>query len=291
MKHAMMIMAHTDFGQLRRLVKALDHEDVDIFIHVNRRSFDWNPDVLNGATTHSKVFFVDRVNVYYCDYSQVEAQKSLLKTAVKYGFDYYHLISGADLPIHPMDTILDFFENNAGHEFVGFDKGYNIRHAGYRFFFTNAIRTSKGMKQKLLMYIQQSLLNLQKGIGVNYAKGFKGEVKKGCDWWSVSHKAALWVLDHEPEFKNNFRHTYCPSELLMQTILYNSPFRERLFDPEDQNRGSLREIDWTRGQPYVWRKDDYAQLIASSCMFARKFDPKNHNNIIDLIIEHIQADK
>lgn len=289
MKHAMMIMAHTDFGQLRRLVIALDHDDVDIFIHVNRRSLDWDPIMLERTTKLSKIFFVDRVNIYYCDYSQVEAQKCLLYAAVGGGYDYYHLLSGADLPIHSMNTILKFFEDNKGHEFVGFDKNYNIRQARYRFFFTNAIRTSKGMKQRLLMYTQKSLLSLQKVLGVNYAKGFKGDVKKGCDWWSISHAAAQWTLGHETEFRDNFRHTYCPSELLMQTILYNSPFRERLYDIEDECRGSLREIDWTRGQPYVWKKDDYAQLIASPCMFARKFDPRNHNDIIDLILEHIQA--
>lgn len=134
MKHAMMIMAHTDFGQLCRLVKALDHDDVDIYVHVNRRSLDWNPVILDGTTRHSKVFFVNRVNIYYCDYSQVEAQKRLLHAAVEHGYDYYHLLSGADLPIHTMDTILKFFEMHSGQEFVGFDNEYDARKAGYYFF-------------------------------------------------------------------------------------------------------------------------------------------------------------
>ena len=288
MKHAIMIMAHADFGQLRQLVGALDHDDVDIFVHINRRSTDWNPGLLDGATRHSSIFFVKRVNIYYCDYSQVEAQKSLLNKATQLGYDYYHLLSGADLPIHSLDTILGFFEDNRGKEFVGFDNGYNVRKARYRFFFTNAIRTSKCINQRVLLYTQKSLINLQKFLGINYAKKFKGKVKKGCDWWSITHEAAQWVLDHEPQFRNNFRHTYCPSELLMQTILYNSPFRERLFDTENQNRGSLREIDWGRGQPYVWRAEDYEQLIASPCMFARKFDANVDSEIISKIINHIK---
>lgn len=119
MKHAMMIMAHTDFGQLCRLVKALDHDDVDIYVHVNRRSLDWNPVILDGTTRHSKVFFVERVNIYYCDYSQVEAQKRLLHAAVGNGYDYYHLLSGADLPIHPMDSILKFLRCTVGRSLWG----------------------------------------------------------------------------------------------------------------------------------------------------------------------------
>lgn len=291
MKHAMMIMAHTDFGQLCRLVKALDHDDVDIYVHVNRRSLDWNPVMLDGTTRHSKVFFVDRVNIYYCDYSQVEAQKRLLHAAVEHGYDYYHLLSGADLPIHPMDTILKFFEMHSGQEFVGFDNEYDERKAGYYFFFTNAIRTSGGFKQRLFLQTQKMLLNIQRIFGINYARKFKGEIKKGCDWWSITHSAATYVLEHEPEFRQSFRHTYCPSELLMQTILYNSPLRDRFFNTADENLGSMREIDWTRGQPYVWHRDDFTELKASPCMFARKFDSRNHNDIIDLILEYIHSDQ
>ena len=42
----------------------------------------------------------------------------LLKAAIKGNYDYYHLISGMDLPIKTQKEIHEFFENNKGKEFI-----------------------------------------------------------------------------------------------------------------------------------------------------------------------------
>lgn len=283
-----MIMAHTDFGQLCRLVKALDHDDVDIYIHVNQRSKDWDPSLLEGSIKRSKLYFVNRVNIYYCDYSQVDAQKELLKTATSKGYCYYHMLSGADLPVHPISQIIQYFENNNGYEFVGFNKNYETERSGFRFFLSDTIRTSSGLKQKIFHRFNKMLISIQRSLKINLARNYEGVPQKGFDWWSITHEAAMLVLEREPEFRRYFRYTYCPSELLVQTILYNSPLRARLFDMNDECRGSMREIDWKRGTPYVWRKEDYDYLINSPCMFARKFDSAIDNEIITKIINHIQ---
>ena len=36
----------------------------------------------------------------------------------------------------------------------------------------------------------------------------------------------------------------------------------------------MRLIDWRRGNPYVWRDEDYDELIHSDRIFARKFSSK-----------------
>ena len=45
----------------------------------------------------------------------------------------------------------------------------------------------------------------------------------------------------------------------------------------------MRYIDWDRGNPYVFRIDDYDALMKSDCMFARKFDEKIDKEIIEKI--------
>ena len=52
--------------------------------------------------------YVDRVPVNWGG-SQIRAELSLLKCAVKKKYDYYHLVSGADLPIKTQDEIHQFF--------------------------------------------------------------------------------------------------------------------------------------------------------------------------------------
>ena len=42
--------------------------------------------------------------------------------------------------------------------------------------------------------------------------------------------------------------------------------------PRNDYHMITRNIDWTRGQPYVWRSENLSELLASDFCFARKFD-------------------
>ena len=42
---------------------------------------------------------------------------------------------------------------------------------------------------------------------------------------------------------------------------------------------AVRYIDWNRGQPYVFREEDYNMLMDSDKLFARKFDIRIDRNI------------
>lgn len=289
MKHAIMIMAHTDWDSLKHLIQLYDNTIIDFIIHINSRSRSWSDDIIDGITKESSIYLAPRQNVSYCNYSQVDAMVSLLKTALQHGpYDYYHLISGADLPIHPISTFLNFFAQESNKQFIGFSNNYRPQQAGHRSFFSNSIRTSKGFRQKALIYINKVLQNLQFLLKINVAKSFHGTPMKGADWWSVTDKAARLLVEEEPTFRKYFNHTYCPSELFAQTILYNSSLSDTIIKTNDECKGSLREIDWTRGQPYVWRKTDFEYLINSKCMFARKFDKNIDSEIIQLISNHVK---
>lgn len=71
----------------------------------------------------------------------------------------------------------------------------------------------------------------------------------------------------------------------MQTLVVNSPFREALMDPtmSGGSQGFARLIDWNRGSPYTFRQADFQELMASDCMFARKFDETVDGATIDEI--------
>ena len=49
------------------------------------------------------------------------------------------------------------------------------------------------------------------------------------------------------------------------------------------SQGFARLIDWNRGSPYTFRQADFQELMASDCMFARKFDETVDGAIIDEI--------
>ena len=90
------------------------------------------------------------------------------------------------------------------------------------------------------------------------------------------------------ELKKIYKHTRSADEIFLQTILYNSKYKENLYyDKFDDNYiGCMRLIDWNRGNPYVWKSEDYNEIINSDCMFARKFDINKDKNIINKIAKH-----
>ena len=59
-----------------------------------------------------------------------------------------------------------------------------------------------------------------------------------------------------------FKFTYCADELFFQTIFENSPYKNNLYyNKKDDNYIScMRYIDWTRGQPYTFKENDFEEL-------------------------------
>ena len=88
-----------------------------------------------------------------------------------------------------------------------------------------------------------------------------------------------------------FNHTYCPDEMVIQSVFASSPFAGTQHQPEGgEYEQCLREIDWERGSPYTWREEDLTTLLSSEKWFARKVS-SSHIDLIGLINESIQEGK
>ena len=120
-RHAYLILAHTNFGQLRKLLELLDDPRNDIFVHVDGKA-DFDETQWKDACRSSRLTFTDRrLKVHWGGVSIMRAELLLLKTATQAGpYDYYHLLSGMDLPIKDQDTIHAFFDAHGGTEFLNF---------------------------------------------------------------------------------------------------------------------------------------------------------------------------
>ena len=79
--------------------------------------------------------------------------------------------------------------------------------------------------------------------------------------------------------------------MFLQTLLYNSEFKENLYNKNynnDYTNSICRYVDWNRGNPYVFMKEDFNELINSDCVFARKFDEKIDKEIIEKLYDYIK---
>lgn len=100
---------------------------------------------------------------------------------------------------------------------------------------------------------------------------------------SISHDLAEYLFRRKALVNSMFHHTLAPDELWVHTLAYNSPFRDRIYAPSDLRKGSMRDIDWKRGKPYTWGREpaDLETLLASPCLFARKFDENTNIDIVN----------
>ena len=118
LRHAYLIMIHEDSLVLERLIQLLDDENNDFYIHIDKHGSAVDARKLRGLAVKSKIFICKKYKVYWGTNSITNAELYLLKQAVKGKYDYYHILSGADLPIKSKEQILQFFEKNNDGKFT-----------------------------------------------------------------------------------------------------------------------------------------------------------------------------
>ena len=107
--HAYLIVAHSEFTILQRLVNSLDDERNDIYIHYDKKVK--NVPVI--STKKSKLFMCShRVDVRWGHVSMIKAEYVLLEEAYKKGvYLYYHIISGVHFPLKSQNFLHCFFDS------------------------------------------------------------------------------------------------------------------------------------------------------------------------------------
>ncbi len=190
-----------------------------------------------------------------------------------------------------MNYIDDFFQRHQGKEFVHFTE-------------SGATVSPQTLKRLSIWYPLQDLLGRRAGslnqilglieptLGINRLKGDSSfdVFGKGANWFSVTRDFVDYLVSIWPRCRHVFMQTCCADEIFLQTILLNSPYAENIYhpQPDDDYKAVMRLIDWKRGDPYIFRGDDFKELISSPMLFARKFDQRVDNSIISKLISYLK---
>ncbi len=290
--HAYLIMAHSNENQLAQLIETLDYPENDIYIHLDVKMGDVNILLLNQAARYSKLKFVERKNVVWGHYSQIDCEFRLFRAALQGGdYEYVHLLSGMDLPLCSQKQIHDYFHRFKGKEFVHIESAElsssDQEKYMYRFFLQKYI----GNKQNsLLYYLQRISIHVQRILRIRKKSSLNWKMYKGANWVSITGTFMAFLISNEKRVKKEFRFSKCCDELFLQTVLMNSPYAQNLSCTvfQDDYRSCQRYIDWNRGNPYVFRENDFEELISSGYLFARKFDSKVDSEIINKIVAYVK---
>lgn len=273
MKHAFLIIAHNEPELFKRLVSCLDHPCVDIYVHIDSKA---DMAMFNEVKTEQSSirFITERTDVRWGEYSQIQTEIRLFEAAAsRDSYSYYHLLSGVDLPIKPIGRILDWFKEHDGYEYLGGNPAARKYHKRMhrRYFFISR-------KRNLATTV---ILAFEKMLGLKWNR--KTEVWMSPNWGSFTHDFITDILSSKDWIEKHFRYSFCGDELYKATLM-------RHLGKEYRDKGTVRHIDWKRGNPYTFTTGDFDELISSDKLFARKFSSRDIE-IVNMIQKHIKSTK
>lgn len=285
MKHAYLILAHGDFELLQCLVSALDDERNDLYIHVDKKVKE-----LPSLTVRKSHLYLieERIDVRWGSVRMLQAEFALWRAATRGApYQYYHLISGADLPLKSQDEIHTFFHAHQGQEFIGYsqyDYSKEVMRKVQRYHLFEAHFKGHGLLFSLMKATRALFIKAQELVG--WKRHRKIAFKKGTQWVSITHQLVLFLLSKERETLKLYQGSFCCDEMMVQTWAWHEPrFRVAIFDTHDEGHGCMRLINWRNNQLPDFTMADLPALQSSSALWARKFSSKERMLIATLLAE------
>lgn len=258
------ILAHANPRRIVRLIEALRSESARFFVHYDRRSSDDEFHWLCAQLDDRPVTFLRRRPTPWGGYGLVSASISGLRAAREDKNDAHSiLLSAADFPIKPRAFIERFLEANHDRSFLrcwSLPDARWAKHADgiYRFDRWHVMGrhlpplrwTARGNGPRRMLHGMQPY--------------------GGYQWFTLSAPACDWILTYlrrHPRTSVYFRTTLIPDEMMIPTLLMNSPYRASVED-------SLHYADWGLGgsHPRQLNEEDLQHLLASRFLFGRKFN-------------------
>jgi len=284
MKVAHIILVHNKPLQLKRLLQRLEHANAKAFVHLDRKC---NLEDYAFLETHPFVDLIsDRQNVTWGGFSIVKAIMAailqIIKSPVKY--DYINLISGQDYPLKSPEAFLSFLEKNPGKVFMEYHlPGHSWLEEAKERLSLYHLTDFKFKGSTRLERVINFFLPPQKMPAGFMFIGHSG-------WFTLDWESAAYVVDFFEKNKSfiwKFKWSWGSDEILIQSILYNSPHQHKMVN------NNLRYIDWSEGNvsPKTLTIADQQKLLTTDCFFGRKFDMDIDENILNYLdqIEYNEA--
>lgn len=289
-KHAFLIVAHNNFSVLERLLMLLDDERNDLFVHVDAKVQNFDESRFQKLIKNAELIFLKkRIKVKWAHVTVAKAELRLMEAAAsKRSYDYYHLVSGADLPLLTPDAFHAFFAQHQGEEFISIlPDNLSLPHRVELITVLAANPLPQNWWQRKSNKIMFKCLTLQRKLGLKPMSYFLPEIKRGSQWASLTDDCVRYIINRMKKELKWYQWSSCADEHYKQTCIYHSPFLEKVSKHE-----SMRCIDWERNNgrsPYTYRLEDFDTIIKSQKAFARKFDETVDFDIVEKICEHLNT--
>lgn len=262
-KHAFLIIAHQEFEILQRLVDALDCEWIDIFVHIDKRVHHL-PKL--SAQKSRLCVLRERRHVIWGGVEQVACELRLMRTAAEQGeYAFYHVISGVHYPLVSTERLAVWFSRHLGKSVLQpmpTSAGEVEMKLGLRHYFLRNLVSRRRWLRAFTHTLWIATLAVQKRLGM--WRDVSAFPYKVSSWCSLSQQAVDALLADEEEIMRRLSHTFCCDEFFVPAWLE----RHRLPVVKSPHLLFQRFEPFT---PKVLTEEDFPELAASGCLFARKF--------------------
>ncbi len=275
MKLGFIILAHNQPAALRHLAENLAKDGDRVIIHFDSGAA--KSDLLAvqqiAADLPDQVQVISKVKGVWGEWSLVEAVLLSLQEYTKLPEPpaYIHLMSGADLPLRPLDQLKDFLTANPELDFIechdiskqSWVKG-GLSIERFQYYFPVNFKTHRKLFDRLVRWHRKLKIRRRMPLGL--------KPHMGSQWWTLRWSTCQKVLGYtkaHPEVPRFFKSTWIPDESYFQTIIAKVvPKREIA------NLQLMFHHLTPTGRPYTFYNDHKELVCKLPHFFIRKVSPQ-----------------
>ncbi|XP_029456472.1 xylosyltransferase 2 [Rhinatrema bivittatum] len=279
--------------QLKRLIKAIYHQQHFYYIHVDKRSNYLHREVMELAKNYPNVRVTPwRMVTIWGGASlltmYLRSMKDLLEMP-DWPWDYFINLSATDYPTRPNDELVLFLSKYQDKNFLkshGRDNARFIKKQGLDRLFHECDTHMWRLGER----------KIPEGIMVD----------GGSDWFSLTRTFVAYVIYTQDEMVAQLRqfytYTLLPAESFFHTVLENSRACDTLVDNNLRVTNWNRKlgckcqykhiVDWCGCSPNDFKPQDFLRLqqLSRPTFFARKFESTVNQEVLDILDSHLYGD-
>lgn len=267
MKHAFLIGVYKNPTYLKDLISSLLSDNSMIYIHINKNNEDEFKELVEYYSKNQNVFFFSCVKVIWGGISFLDSIRVLIKESLKDSENaYFHLITGQDILIKPLDELFAFFNIHQGENFINY---HPMSRQWYNRYYHYHLWDLLNMRNhKLLRGFERVLDKGQSFIRFQRKKLPFNKLYSGLSWWSLDRQAVAYLDEqlNNQGLLSRLKHSFAPDEMVFQNLLLNSPYNFNIVND------NLRYLVFHGASPDELTIDDFDKLQKTNAFFARKID-------------------
>lgn len=282
---AVCIIAHKDIAQVMHLADVLLPRFA-VYIHFDTKAV-LNDEYIKNLEQKG-IFWFQEINVMWGGWSIAAAAQVLMRAVLKNpDINYVHIISGQCWPVKDIDEIYSFYKDNSDIYMTFTEASKDVKSGEclidwVKYYYPYDRISRRSLYGKIFHRIN---IVVQKILRIDKLKkyDFNLTIYEGAVWMDLPTEAVNYVINYFDEHKNLqkvFLSGFCPDEFWCQTILCNSPWREKIVNENH------RYVKWQKrynSYPAILDETDYQEITEGNFHFMRKIDEKISKGLLEMI--------